>query len=54
MAQIGPSHEDDVTSTSGSVLANTTAMLDEALLLLFVSDSEDEEFSRFSADSDDE
>ena len=29
-------------------------MLDEALLLLFVSDSEEEEFSSFLADSDNE
>ena len=49
------SDEDDVTSTSGDVLENTTAaMLDEALLSLFVSESEDEEFSGFSADSDNE
>ena len=32
----------------------TAAMLDEALLSLFVSDSEDKEFSGFSADSDNE
>ena len=36
-----------------SSLENTTAtVLDEVLLSLFVSDSEDEEFSGFSADSD--
>ena len=34
-----PSDEDDVTSTSGAVLKSTTAaMVDEALLSLFVSD----------------
>ena len=37
------------------VLENTTAaMLDEAPLPLFMSDSEDKEFSSFSADSDNE
>ena len=48
------------TSTSsqalqGAVLENRTpVMLDEALLSLFVSDSEDEEFSGFSVNSDNE